>query len=115
MISDAAVEAAADMIVQGDRGACECRRSIFDKHDVNPPCSTRRQAIRTARAALEAAAPHLHAPPRRRDPDLIPYLMAKAWDEGEKAGMDFQVKLGRFLEYDGPEPEPFPNPYRSQS
>ena len=59
MIPDAAVEAAADLIVQGDMGDCECRRSPYDKHDVNPPCSTRRRAARVARAALEAAAPHL--------------------------------------------------------
>ena len=73
MIPDEAVEATADIIVQGDRGACECRRSIFDKHDANPPCSTRRQAIRTARLALEAAAP---------------FIAAKAWDEGKSAGWD---------------------------
>ena len=61
MIPAEAVEAAADIIVQGDRGACECRRSMFDKHDVNPPCSTRRNALRVARAALEAAAPYIRA------------------------------------------------------
>ena len=67
MIPDAAVEAAAGLIVQGDMGDCECRRSPYDKHDVNPPCSTRRRAIRVARAALEAAAPHMEPTIKPRD------------------------------------------------
>jgi hypothetical protein len=71
VIPEAAVEAAADLIVQGDMGDCECRRSPYDKHDVNPPCSTRRRATRIARAALEAAAPH---------------MLAQVWDEGYTTG-----------------------------
>jgi len=55
-ISNEAVEKAADLIVQGNTDYCECRRSPFDKHTVNPPCSTRRDAMRVARVVLEAAA-----------------------------------------------------------
>jgi len=82
-ITDEAVEAAAAIIVQGDRGACECRRSIFDKHDVNPPCSTRSQAIRSARAALEAAAPHIMAQALEEAADeLAPGRLTNAYSNG---------------------------------
>lgn len=82
-----ALEAAADAIAQDDGGACECRRSSYDKHDINPPCSGRRRAVRAARAALEAAAP---------------YLMAQAFDEGA----DF-MSAGCWTETGSPG-----NPYR---
>lgn len=57
----AAVEAAAEEFLRLDREPCECRRSPFDKHTVNPPCSTRRQVTTQMRAAMEAATPHLLA------------------------------------------------------
>lgn len=55
MIPKETVHAVAEIILQGDMGMCECRRSPFDKHDVNPPCSTRILARETARAVLAAA------------------------------------------------------------
>jgi hypothetical protein len=54
-LDDATVERAADILLQGDMGMCECRRSPFDKHDVNPPCSTRKDAIAKMRRVLAAA------------------------------------------------------------
>lgn len=56
---------------------------------------------------LEAAAPHMQAPPRRRfaDPYLVADLMAKGWDEGIEAGVDGSV----------PECDYARNPYRNQS
>lgn len=61
MIPEQAVQAAAEIILQGDTSLCECRHSPFDKHDVNPPCSTRKWATVKARRSLEAAAPFLLA------------------------------------------------------
>lgn len=61
MIPEAAVEAAAETVLQLEWAPCQCRRSPFDKHSVNPPCPTRREANVRMRAALEAAAPHLFA------------------------------------------------------
>jgi hypothetical protein len=57
----AAVEAAAEEFLRVDREPCECRRSPFDKHTINPPCSTRREVTARIRTALGAAAPHLFA------------------------------------------------------
>jgi hypothetical protein len=68
--NDKAIQAVVEVLIAGPEW-CECRHSPFDKHDVNPPCSTRRRATEQARAALEAAAPH---------------LKADAWDEGRKHG-----------------------------
>ena len=127
MIPEAAVEAAAVIIVQGDRGACECRRSIFDKHDVNPPCSTRRQAIRTARAALEAALPillshereetrlaHVDAVVNAETVDRLEKELAEAkaqaWDECESAKYEIRLNAS------GDAWEAVKdNPYRSQA
>lgn len=53
-LDDATVERAAEVLISGPEW-CECRRSPFDKHDVNPPCPTRRQATELARAVLAAA------------------------------------------------------------
>jgi hypothetical protein len=61
MTTTSAVDAATEEFLRADRDACECRRSPFDKHDVNPPCSTRRDVRTRMQAALEAAAPHLFA------------------------------------------------------
>jgi len=58
-IPEVAVEAAVEAMLQDDKSCCECRHSTLDKHDVNPPCSTRRRAAQLAHAALEAAAPHM--------------------------------------------------------
>lgn len=44
-----------------DSAVCECRRSPFDKHDVNPPCSTRRDMEYHVLLTLNLAAPHFHA------------------------------------------------------
>jgi hypothetical protein len=49
------VLAASEVLLADDSGPCECRRSPFDKHNVNPPCSTRRHAEMLAEAMLEAA------------------------------------------------------------
>ncbi|WP_354214583.1 hypothetical protein [Arthrobacter sp. UYCo732] len=54
--------AATDEFLRLDRKPCECRRSPFDKHTVNPPCQTRRHTTDQIRRALEAAAPLLFAP-----------------------------------------------------
>lgn len=54
-----------------------------------------------ARAALEAAAP---------------YMLAPVFDEGVKAGADYQFKLAHALEHGKmQDPAPIPNPYRSQA
>ncbi|HEX9088161.1 MAG TPA: hypothetical protein VF867_11600 [Arthrobacter sp.] len=55
------LDAAVEEFLRPDRSACECRRSPFDKHTVNPPCSTRRDVTTRMRAALEAAVPRLFA------------------------------------------------------
>lgn len=72
MIPLEAVDAVVEILIV-DSGWCECRHNPRDKHDVDPSCSTRKQATLNARAALEAA---------------MPYLMAQAWDEGESIGFD---------------------------
>lgn len=38
-----------------DPSICECRRSPFDKHDVNPPCSTRKNMIEHVLTTLKMA------------------------------------------------------------
>lgn len=83
MISEEAVNAAADVITQGDVSACECRRSIFDKHDVNPPCSTRRRAEMTALRALQAATQAI-----KDCEDRDSEALARAALEGAAAHMD---------------------------
>ena len=55
LLDDATVERAADILLQGDLSVCECRRSPLDKHDVNPPCSTRKAAIEKMRRVLSVA------------------------------------------------------------
>lgn len=54
VIDDATVERVSEILLQ-NFDWCECRRSPFDKHDVNPPCSTRVRARDSARAMLLAA------------------------------------------------------------
>lgn len=54
-MSRAQVIAASEVLLADDSGPCECRRSPFDKHNVNPPCSTRRHAEKLAEAMFAAA------------------------------------------------------------
>jgi hypothetical protein len=61
MITDEMIKQAAEILLHGDLSYCECRRSPFDKHDVYPPCSSRRQALDKAERILEAAAPVIRA------------------------------------------------------
>ena len=61
MIPKETVDAMAEIILQGDMDVCICRRSPFDKHDINPPCPKRQWALGKARRVLEAAAPFLRS------------------------------------------------------
>lgn len=58
MISKVVVEEAVDAILKGDKSYCECRRSPFDGHDVNPPCGTRIKVTEQVTLTLEIAAQH---------------------------------------------------------
>lgn len=91
MISHEAVEAAVEAFLKDDKSYCECRHSTLDKHDVNPPCSTRKRVAEQMASVLEAAAPS---------------TASAAWDEGFQDGLR-QDSEGE----DGPR---FTNPYRSQ-
>ena len=54
MFSEEAIERATEVLLEGYQGWCHCRRSPFDKHDVNPPCATRVDATARVRAVVAA-------------------------------------------------------------
>lgn len=54
-----AIEKAVEAILKEDRDWCECRRSPFDKHDVNPPCKTRKQVTRQVEMTLDIIEPYI--------------------------------------------------------
>lgn len=58
MFSKEIVEEAVAAILQEDRSYCECRRSPFDGHDVNPPCPTRVKVTAQVRLTLEIVENH---------------------------------------------------------
>jgi hypothetical protein len=49
-----AVERAVEVLLERWPEWCECRRSPFDKHNVNPPCNTRVKANAQVRAVVDA-------------------------------------------------------------
>jgi hypothetical protein len=59
MIPKDVVEDAVAAILKDDRSYCECRRSPFDGHDVNPPCATRIKVTEHVTLTLEIATAHL--------------------------------------------------------
>jgi hypothetical protein len=46
-------------LLKDDRSYCECRRSPFDGHDVNPPCETRIRVTKQVELTLEMAFPRV--------------------------------------------------------
>jgi hypothetical protein len=58
MFSKEIVEEAVAAILKEDRSYCECRRSPFDGHDVNPPCPTRVRVTEQVRLTLEVVENH---------------------------------------------------------
>jgi hypothetical protein len=54
VFSEEAIERAVEVLLERWPGWCECRRSPFDKHNVNPPCNTRVKANAQARAVVAA-------------------------------------------------------------
>ena len=52
MFSEEAVEQAVENLLAGDYSYCPCRSHSGEKHDVNPPCETRREADRTVRSVI---------------------------------------------------------------
>lgn len=74
MIPDEAVEAAVEAFLKDDASYCECRHSTLDKHDVNPPCSTRKRVTAQMASALKAALPLISK-------SAMESLMACVWDQ----------------------------------
>jgi len=53
MFSDEAIDRAVEVLI-ADSGWCQCRHNPGEKHDVNPPCSTRKNAEVKAREVIAA-------------------------------------------------------------
>jgi hypothetical protein len=66
MTSKEIVEEAVAAILKDDRSYCDCRRSPFDGHDVNPPCETRIRVTEQVRLTLEIAEPYM----QRGEPEI---------------------------------------------
>lgn len=60
MFTEENIQRAAEKLLADDLGYCECRRNPFDKHDVNPPCSSRRKAVQDVRAVVEVFKGAIH-------------------------------------------------------
>lgn len=59
MVSEAVIRETVEQLLKDDSSYCDCRRSPFDKHTVNPPCQTRNEMTKTVRKVVELTTPHI--------------------------------------------------------